>query len=121
MIDEILERRVVYDGDRVFKEGDRGDRAYIVQEGGVDILKTRGAKEVLLGRVGRGGVFGEMALIDDKPRMATARSVGTTTLIIISRRKFTEKMAGADPFIRALMGIFVRNIRNLTEQNLDRD
>ncbi len=121
MSGELLERRVVDDGSKVFREGDLGDHAYIVQDGGVDIVKIHGAEEVCVGHVGRGGVFGEMALIGDQPRMATARAVGTTTLIVVSRRKFAEKMAAADPFMRALLGIFVRNIGNFREHGASRE
>ncbi|GAB6053757.1 Crp/Fnr family transcriptional regulator [Magnetospira thiophila] len=122
---EVFERKVVFDNDFVFKEGDRGDRAYIVQEGKICIFKALGDKNVnedgeeedvdsLIGEIGPGGVFGEMALVDDAPRMASARSEGTTTLVVIPRRTFVEKLSKADPFIKTLMTIFVRTIRTLS-------
>jgi CRP-like cAMP-binding protein len=57
-----------------------------------------------------------MALIDNTPRMATAIAVRETTLILITQATFQEKLKKTDPFIRALLNIFVRNIRNLTQQ-----
>ena len=115
---QFLDRRAVYDGEYVFKEGERGDRAYIIQDGAVEIFQIREEKEIVLGRLGKGGIFGEMALVDDKPRMANARSVGTSTVIIIPRRTFAEKMKEADPFIRSLLTLFVRTIRGLTEDKV---
>ena len=107
---KILERKVFYAGQKIFTEGDRGDRAYLIQAGNVDIVKN----EMHLATLGPGELFGEMALVDDKPRMATAMAQSDVTCVIISRDSFHEKLSKADPFIRGLLNIFVRNIRNLT-------
>lgn len=106
----VLERKVFYAGQKIFSEGDRGDRAYLIQSGSVDIIKN----EMPLATLNAGELFGEMALIDDKPRMATAMAQTDVTVVIISRDSFNEKLSKADPFIRGLLNIFVRNIRNLT-------
>ena len=106
----VLERKVFYAGQKIFSEGDRGDRAYLIQSGSVDIVKN----EMPLATLNAGELFGEMALIDDKPRMATALAQTDVTVVIISRDSFNEKLSKADPFIRGLLNIFVRNIRNLT-------
>lgn len=107
---KVLERKVFYAGQKVFKEGDRGDRAYLIQDGTVEIVKNG----IPLATLGKGELFGEMALVDDQPRMASATAVTDVSVVIISRDTFREKLAKADPFIRGLLNIFVRNIRNLT-------
>ncbi|MGE5548260.1 MAG: cyclic nucleotide-binding domain-containing protein [Solirubrobacterales bacterium] len=106
----VLERKVFYAGQKVFKEGERGDRAYLIQDGTIEINKNG----VTLATLGKGELFGEMALVDDQPRMATANAVTDVSVVVISRDVFREKLAKADPFIRGLLNIFVRNIRNLT-------
>lgn len=106
----VLERKVFYAGQNVFKEGDSGDRAYLIQDGQVEITKNG----LLLGTLGKGEMFGEMALVDDQPRMANAKALTDVSVVIIGRDAFREKLAKADPFIRGLLNIFVRNIRNLT-------
>ena len=55
-----------------------------------------------------------MALVDDHPRMATARAAEATTFIIITRKAFQQKLAKADPFIRGLLKIFASNIRAMS-------
>lgn len=111
----VLERKVFYDQQVIFKEGEIGDRAYLVQEGQVEIIKlTPVGEEKLIATVGKGELFGEMALVDNAPRMAMARAKDSASVVIISRDAFQEKMAKADPFIRGLLNIFVRNIRALT-------
>lgn len=108
---QVLERKTYPAGARIFREGDEGNRAYVIQTGMVEIVKMVNGEEVILGTVTEGGIFGEMALIDDQPRMASARAVKGTTLIVVSREVFDQKLAKTDPFIRALLGIFVKNIR----------
>ncbi|WP_135078356.1 cyclic nucleotide-binding domain-containing protein [Terasakiella sp. SH-1] len=111
-----VERKVFYAGDKIFKEGDPGDRAYIVERGMIEIFKMIDGKEVVLGTIGKGGIFGEMALIDNQPRMAAARSVQQTTLVVVTRDTFMTKLAKADPFMRGLINIFVKNIRRMGQE-----
>ncbi len=113
----VVERKVVYPGQYVFKAGDEGDRAYLVQAGEIEIVRTGPmGNEVVLGTIQKGGIFGEMALVDDQPRMAAARAKEQTTVAIITRAQFQDKLDAADPFIRALLKIFVRNIRAITDK-----
>lgn len=113
----VLERKTFHEGEIVFKEGDKGDKAYVVQSGAVQIFKTKGDEEVVLGVIEKGAIFGEMALVDDEPRMATARAIAPATVIVVSRGVFQSKLTKADPFIRGLLGIMVQNIRSLTNQD----
>jgi len=108
--ERVLERKVFYAGAQILKEGEAGDRAYLIQEGEVEICR----KGDIIATLGKGELFGEMALIDDQPRMASARAITDVACVIISRATFREKLASADPFLRALINIFVRNIRNLS-------
>lgn len=113
----ILDRKVVASGAYIFREGDDGDRAYLVQEGTIEIVRRRAdGTEVILGEIAKGGIFGEMALVDDRPRMASARAMTGATLLVVTRDQFREKLDAADPFIRALLKIFVRNIRQVSSQ-----
>jgi CRP-like cAMP-binding protein len=113
-----VERKVFYEGQYVFRAGDVGDRAYLVQEGCIQIQRTRpDGVVVTLGEVKKGGIFGEMALVDDQPRMACAFAKEQTTVIIVGRDQFQAKLDKTDPFIRALLKIFVRNIRAITDRS----
>lgn len=116
---KVLERRVIYPGERVFREGEEGNCAYVVEDGVVEIYKQVDGKDVVIGTVTKGGILGEMALIDNQPRMAGARVVKMATLVTVPRATFQEKLAKADPFIRGLLGIFVKNIRAITARKLE--
>jgi CRP/FNR family cyclic AMP-dependent transcriptional regulator len=110
---DILDRRVYPAGTKIFSEGQPGDRAFLVQSGAVEIFKETPAGIDLLGRIKPGGIFGEMALIDQSPRMATARAAEDTVCVIIPQVTLEKKLAEADPFIVALLRIFLTNLRTL--------
>ena len=110
---EVVQRRTFQAGDKIFKEGDEGDVAYVVQSGEVEIVKVNNNEEVI-GVIGECGIFGEMALIDSKPRMAMARTSKSTTIIVVTKQMFDEKMKSVDPFIRGLLNIFVDQIRSIS-------
>jgi CRP-like cAMP-binding protein len=62
-------------------------------------------------------MFGEMALIDNGQRMASARAIeGEVETLVISRDLFNKKLEGADPFLRALIDILTSHIRGLADQ-----
>lgn len=70
-------------GDVIFREGDEGDALYVVLEGRVRISKfIPGAGEEALAFLERGAYFGEMALIDNKPRSADARAHDAETVVL---------------------------------------
>ena len=116
MDQSILQRQIYDSGDLIFKEGDDGRLAYVVEEGEVEIFVIIDDHEQVLGTVGKDGIFGEMALIDNQPRMANARATKSTTIICVTRQMFDEKLNQADPFIRGLLKILADNNRDITSK-----
>lgn len=115
-----VEVRTIQANHHVFREGEIGDLAFIVQTGTVEIYKHVEGNKVILGTLGVGGMFGEMALIDDKPRMASACAVGgDATVMVISRKIFAKKMTRMDPFARGLIKILSNYIRSKNYQPED--
>lgn len=110
---EVLDRRMYAEGEVIFKEGEVGRRcAFLIQSGKVEISKKGDdGTDRVLGYIPAGGIFGEMALVDDKPRMAMARAVEATAVVIISESMLEAKLTKADPFIRGLLKLLVRNLR----------
>lgn len=75
-------------GSVIFKEGDPGDRVYFIQSGKVRIDKSVGERFKTLGVLARGDLFGEMALISDRPRTATATAVEACRLVALDSGTF---------------------------------
>ena len=61
-------------GEILFSEGDAGDTAFLVAQGAVQVTREINGKETVLGEIGPGQILGEMALINNQPRMATAKA-----------------------------------------------
>lgn len=110
---QVLDRKVFADGETIFREGDSGSRAYIIQRGTVEIVKEIEGEKIVVGTVGAGGIFGEMALIDNEPRMASAVVVDCCVCIIVTSATFQKKMNGLDPFLAGVLRILVENIRSI--------
>lgn len=104
-------------GHVVFREGEKGNHAYVVQKGQVQIQKKAPNGGVItLGTIRDGGIFGEMALIDKSPRMATATCLEKTDCIDISEDILRKKLDTCDPAIRMLIVILIRMIRTVAEK-----
>jgi CRP/FNR family transcriptional regulator, cyclic AMP receptor protein len=84
----------------LFVEGMAGEVLYIIKSGKVDIVKKTPQGEVLLSQLGNGEFLGEMSLIDDSKRSATARVATDSELIVITRKCFNDMLQG-DPAITA--------------------
>ncbi|MHC8491990.1 cyclic nucleotide-binding domain-containing protein [Thalassospira sp. SM2505] len=114
---KVMDRQVFATDQVIFREGKPGNSAYVVQEGKVEVFKTlNGEEEVILGTIEAGGLFGELALVDNKPRMASARATERTVLIAINRQTFEKKMAGSDRFIKAILRILLGNYRTVVRR-----
>lgn len=86
----------------IFGQGDRGDRLYIIVDGEVEVVKREvGGREGILAVLGPGECFGEMALVSDLPRMASARSRTSVNLLTVDRTAFAA-LFGALPPLRGL-------------------
>ncbi|MFC3230035.1 Crp/Fnr family transcriptional regulator [Marinibaculum pumilum] len=106
-------RKLTFGGNQeIFTEGQRGDVMYFVEEGQVRIWTGRPPNDRTLATVGPGGFFGEMALVDGKPRSANATSMGFVAVRAIPGTTLRRKLANADPFLKALVRILVENLRS---------
>lgn len=81
------------DGDTLFQEGEAGEVMYVVQTGAVRISKNVGGQDKTLATLGPGEFFGEMAILNGKPRTATATVVAPTRCLVIDGRTLEEMVS----------------------------
>ncbi|MCP4186303.1 MAG: EAL domain-containing protein [Gammaproteobacteria bacterium] len=103
-------------GDYLFKEGDNGDFAYIIESGSVEISHSRGNSKLVLSNLGEGDVLGEMAIIDKLPRSATAQATEPTQVIAIPLDYIEEKITESDPAIRLFLRIIMSRYRDMRDR-----
>jgi CRP-like cAMP-binding protein len=87
-------------GEKIFNEGDLGDKAYLIESGQVAIVKQSPQGPVIVATIGVRAIFGEMALIDGSRRMATVVAAEDTTLIIINAKQMAQKLSGMHQSLR---------------------
>lgn len=104
-------------GDVIFREGDAGDSAYIVESGAVEISMIQNGQRTVLSRIGEGGLFGEMAVIDDQPRTATVVALEKTNLVSISRAQINEHLNQGDSVVNLLLKVILTRYRSNLERN----
>jgi CRP-like cAMP-binding protein len=102
--------RKVSAGTVIFTEGDPGAEMFGVVDGEVELRGSGG----LLRRLEAHEVFGEMALVDDSPRSATAVAVADTTLAVIDRRRFLFLVQETPMFALEVMSVMAERIRQRT-------
>ncbi len=86
-------------GEAIFRQGDPGDKIYIVKKGEIEIVREDKEKgEQVLARLRDGEYFGEMALLTAAPRNATARAGTKTEVLSIDREDFQALFSGIPAF-----------------------
>jgi len=85
-------------GEVIIIENDMGETAYIIDRGRVEVTKQLDGEKIHLGYIGNGETFGEMSMIDDKPRSATVTAVEETVAREIHRDEFFDSLR-TDPEI----------------------
>ncbi len=95
----------------IYSEGDAGDVAYVVQSGVVELTTIEAGEPARLDLLAKGQLFGEMSLIDNANRTATATALEDTVLTVISREQFEERLNNTEPMLRMLLRIFIARYR----------
>ncbi len=89
-------------GEELFSEGSPGDRAYIIREGELEIIKVSGSREVLIAVRKPGEVIGEIALLEETARMASVRARTRSSLIAIRKEQLEHLLETSLPATTAM-------------------
>ncbi len=104
-------------GQEIFKEGDPGDGFYVVKAGLVEISALVGTGErQVFSKVGPGDFFGEMAVLDDQPRSASASAQGDAVVYFIPRRQLLDMLRHSPELAISLMRDISRRMREFNRQ-----
>ena len=96
-------------GDFLFREGEKGDKMYVLLEGEIDIFLG----DFVLETASPGSLLGEMALIDDSPRTANAVAKSPSRLAQIDRRRFPFLVQQTPHFATHVMKILANRLRHM--------
>lgn len=113
----VLEEISYEAGTYVVTEGELGRELFIVVKGEVEVVSGQKRVDVMK----KGGVFGEMALIDAQPRSASVIAMTDITLLKIERDDFYEIMKQREEVAIGIIKVLNRRIRNLTRRLIEKN
>jgi CRP/FNR family transcriptional regulator, cyclic AMP receptor protein len=109
--------RLTYEAGQVmFNAGDRGDAAYIVIEGSVEISVPTPAGPIVVNTLGKNDIIGEIAIFGDVPRTATAKAIGKIETLKISKELFMRVVRENPDAAIELIRILASRLANTTNQ-----
>jgi len=99
-------------GKLIFSEGDMGESMYIIIDGEVEITKqTSTGSTKTLAVLKKGDIFGEMAIIEDKPRSANASALVKSSLLVMNESLFLSTIETNPDFAKKMIMIMAERIR----------
>ena len=114
-IEACLQRRSYATGVTLFHQDMPGSSLYLIEEGCVRVFVLgRTGIEITLNVLGRGDVFGELALLDNHPHSATALTLEPCVVWLLARSDLEELLVRYPAIARALLGILVERVRAVT-------
>jgi CRP-like cAMP-binding protein len=103
-------------GSSIITEGSTGLGLFVITSGSVEVFKRDGSDRVVLARLDRGAVLGELALIDAQPRSASAVALTDTTCLLIARSGFQDLVRREPDIAWCFVPVLAARMRDLQAQ-----
>jgi CRP-like cAMP-binding protein len=110
-LSDFIQEKTARADETIFREEDLGDEMYLVRTGQVSLHQELGSGPALIETVEPGGYFGEMAIIDDLPRTATARAEVDTSLLVLHKNDFRAAVQDYPDIAFEIFREFTRRLR----------
>ena len=104
------------EGQVLFREGDSPDSVFRLLSGSVDILRELDGDPILLGTVGAGQFIGEMGVVENRPRSATARAASEVEVEILTPTEFFDQITHAPQAARELIQRLSQRLREADDR-----
>jgi len=110
-------------GEVIFRENDESGTAYIIEKGRVEVTRQIEGQEVHLARLGEKEIFGEMSLIEERPRCATVKAIEETLVQEIPRSEFSKSLHSDPDTALSMLKVLFERLReaNSTIMQLQKD
>lgn len=116
---QVAQARTFRSGENIFKEGDAGDGLYILTDGQVEIsVQLREGVRHVFALIEPGQVFGEMAVVEDQPRSASAVACEAVAAFFVPRAEMLELVAASPALALALLREISGRLREFNRQHL---
>jgi len=108
--------RCYADGEVLIKQGEVGDRMFVIQRGKVRVVRETGDGDSFLREAGEGELLGEMSIFDKEVRSATVRAVGPVQAITVDKNNFLRRVHEDPTLAFQLVRVMSRRVRELSEK-----
>src|SRR5919204_3918269 len=103
-------------GQILFREGDPADSVFRLLSGAVDIVREVDGEPILLGTVGAGEFIGEMGVVENRPRSATARAASEVEVEFLTSTEFLDQIARSPQAARELIQRLSQRLREADDR-----
>ncbi len=101
----------ILNGSVLFREGEQGDCAYVIEEGKILVYLEREGEEVPISLLKKGEIFGEMSLIDNLPRSASVKAIEDCVLAVVTKDQLLERFNSSDSLVQLLLKVMMNRVR----------
>ncbi|UCE01814.1 MAG: cyclic nucleotide-binding domain-containing protein [Candidatus Latescibacterota bacterium] len=101
------------DGEVICRQGEEGDRMFVIQDGQAEVTFREEDAEYVVGQLGVGDLFGEMAVFDKQPRSATVRAKGRARILTLDKHGFLQRVQEDPSFVFRILQMMSSRIRHL--------
>ena len=111
-----MTRKHFAEGEVLFKEGDPSGHVFRLVSGAVEIFRELDGERILLGTVGAGQFIGEMGVVENRPRSATAQAASAVEVEIFTPTEFLDQIAGSPQTARELIHRLSQRLREADDR-----
>lgn len=111
-----MSQAVFQPGQMIFREGDTTQEAYRILKGRVEISIAGDGKAVILAQLGEGDIFGEMAMVDERPRSASAQALEVTECEVLTAENFNEAVLQRPEILIPYLASFFERLRTANDR-----
>jgi CRP/FNR family cyclic AMP-dependent transcriptional regulator len=108
--------KVYGDGQTIIRQGEIGDRMFVVQEGKARVTREVNGREVHIATLKAGDIFGEMAIFEKGPRSATVTAEGNVTVLSIDKTGFLRRLHEDPSLAYRILQQLSRRVRDADEE-----
>ena len=111
-----MSQAVFQPGQMIFREGDTTQEAYRMLKGRVELSIAGEGKAVILAQLGEGDIFGEMAMVDERPRSASAQALEVTECEVLTAENFNEAVLQRPEILIPYLASFFERLRTANDR-----
>lgn len=103
--------KTYHKGQVIFQEGQQGTYAYMIKKGSVTLYRTVDNRKVVLDRLGKGEIFGEMGALAEQARSASAEAAEYCELMVLTRQQVTGMLERSPKTVKHLVNLLLKRLR----------